>query len=201
MFWFRPTFDQSVNDFQSICEIADSGDHAQYDLVYRDFSAGGPPYIAGTGNAATNYKLINGIWYHIALVRTSTTLRTIYINGVSRASETGDVSARNAVSTMCLGSDRYSGAYYTNATYEDSREWQRALSVREIQQEMYSPDQPASTKNLWAWHPFKTDFNDRIRGAHYKPINSPKLGDFRVTRNLNFDVGSTGVGNMLLVFM
>ncbi len=101
-------------------------------------------------------------WYHVALVRSSATALTIYVNGVAEGTTaTTDVSARATVTRMESG-----GALSTNQDRLDGRvaaikAWSTNLTVAEILQEMVAIH-PIRTANLYGWWPAFPGTTERL---------------------------------------
>lgn len=105
---------------------------------------------AGTEQPGTN--LTAATWYHIAVVRASTTSLLIYLNGVQDSNNTRSVATRGAASRMEIGALSTSNADPFNGRVQHVKIWDTNLSVAEIQQEMVTA-RPQRTANLWLWTP------------------------------------------------
>lgn len=106
---------------------------------------------AGGGGVTNNGSALTvGTWYHIAMVRSSTTALAVYLNGVQDASNTVDVSARTNATRQEFGG--VVGADPGNIRVFDTKAWSAALSIPEIFAEMQSI-QPQRLSNLYGWWP------------------------------------------------
>lgn len=150
MFWVYITTDR--NDFSTFWST-NAGGYSHSDWIGTDadgvtlqlYSQAGGGGVTNNGSALTV-----GTWYHIAMVRTSTTALAVYLNGVSDASNTVDVSARtNATRQEFAGT---AGSDPGDIRIFNSKAWSAALSVPEIFAEMQS-NQPQRLSNLYGWWP------------------------------------------------
>ena len=114
---------------------------------------------AGGGGVTNNGSALTvGTWYHIAMVRSSTTALAVYLNGVQDASNTVDVSARtNATRQEFAGT---AGSDPGNIRVFDAKAWSAALSIPEIFAEMQNI-QPQRLTNLYGWWPFFAGSGER----------------------------------------
>ncbi|HXV42413.1 MAG TPA: LamG-like jellyroll fold domain-containing protein [Anaerolineae bacterium] len=116
-----------------------------------------------SGTGTVNGTLLNvGQWYHVAMVRETTTSVKIYLDGVLDATSTIDVSTRGAATRMEHGA-KFSG----NQQRSDSRQfaikfWSTNLSLAEIQNEMRTI-RPHRTANLYGWWPCFPGATERLR--------------------------------------
>lgn len=86
------------------------------------------------GTISSGSTLSANTWYHFALVRSSTTLVTLYLDGVSDVTDTQDVTSRAASTQENAG-----GAFSIYELLGDMayvKAWSTNLSVAEILQEM-----------------------------------------------------------------
>lgn len=115
---------------------------------------------AGGGGVTNNGSALSvGTWYHITMVRSSTSALAVYLNGVSDASNTVDVSARtNATRQEFAGT---AGSDPGNIRIFDSKAWSAALSIPEIFAEMQNI-QPQRFTNLYGWWPFFAGSGERV---------------------------------------
>jgi hypothetical protein len=82
------------------------------------------PYTPGT--------ISSGIWYLVTGTWDGTTL-SIYVNGMLGASTApGTVPATGSGLGLIIGNDHTSADWYTNATFDDVRVYNRALRASEI---------------------------------------------------------------------
>jgi len=104
-------------------------------------------------NAATaaGTNLTVGTWYHVALVRASSTDVKIYLNGVQDSASTTSVGTSRTMENMLIGSFLGAATPF-NGAMDAAKAWSRALSVAEIQNEMRR-HLPFSTTSLYAWWP------------------------------------------------
>lgn len=133
--------------------------HSPFQFAY---NAGVPEYYDGTAADAGSANASTGVWYHVAVVRAGTSVKT-YVNGVIDIDTTANTI--NNTTTVYLGtwegtSDMLDGrmAY--------ARLWTVALSEAEIDAEMPSTT-PVRTANLWANWPLASDLNDTSGNARH----------------------------------
>lgn len=101
-------------------------------------------------------------WQHVAMVRSSTTALTIYVNAANPATATDDVTARAAASFMSVGAWNTDTTYWASARYGAIKCWTAALTAAEIASEMRSI-KPMRLADLWAYWPVLAGATERIR--------------------------------------
>lgn len=99
----------------------------------------------GSQNSATSITISYNVWYHVALVRSSTSLLTLYVND-STATNNKSISGRGATTSMQIG--RGNNEYHAHAKI-----WTTALTVDELKNERYSIRPVHQLSSLWAWYP------------------------------------------------
>lgn len=108
---------------------------------------------AGTFGLQTGGALSTGTWYHVALVRSSTTALDMYLNGAASGStNTQDISGRSAPTREEIGAGTTTNASRVNARVAAEKVWTAALTATEIAQEL-NCIRPARFANLWRWAP------------------------------------------------
>lgn len=108
-----------------------------------------------------------GAWYHVAIVRSSVTAFTGYLNAGSLATisrTTLNVTTRTAIARMNIGHRISSGSPIQafNGRVYNAKAWSAALTPDEIALEMLTRP-PTRQANLWAWWPLTvhTDLTDQ----------------------------------------
>lgn len=119
-------------------------------------------------------------WHHIAVVRTSATAGTVYLNGASDFTMTSVGTWGN----LRIGSNVTWGEP-GNMTMFAFKAWDAALSLAEIQQERYAIF-PARLDNMWLFAPM-------FDGATERLLNYLGTGNFSQTGTLS-DVAGPPVG-------
>ncbi|HXU82498.1 MAG TPA: LamG-like jellyroll fold domain-containing protein [Polyangia bacterium] len=119
--------------------------------------------------------LSTGTWYHFAIVRTSTTLVTLYLNGVSEVTNATDISARVAPDNALHGTQH-------NGTVAGLKTWNTALTVGQVQTEMARLRPAEALGNLYEWLPEWTGSGERTRdysgnGRDWAEVGTPADGD------------------------
>lgn len=104
----------------------------------------------GAGTEATGTNLSTGTWYHLAVVRASTTSLLIYLNGTQDSNNTRSVAARASASRMEIGALSTNNADPFNGRVAFVKIYNTNLSAAEIQAEMWSED-PQRLANLWLY--------------------------------------------------
>jgi len=144
MGWFKyPASPAGPNGIASLTNTAGTLN----DFVYHDVNVL-KLNIDGTPTSGTT--LSSDIWYHFALVRSSTTLITFYLDGVSDITDTQNISGRAANTRETVGGAL--ALYDLNGDLAYVKAWSTNLSVAEIQQEM-NVIRPVKTDNLHLWTP------------------------------------------------
>lgn len=132
---------------------------------------------SGSNTDSTSYEAGSdweGVWQHVALVRTSSTDLAVYRNGVKNtASNTTDVTSRTAPGWFLLGFGYFEDAL--DGRLKDVKVWTRALSAAELLNES-KQSRPMSATSLYAWYPLAPgsrtkDFSGN--GHDLTEINSP----------------------------
>lgn len=116
---------------------------------------------AGVNTSNLGTALSVGVWYHVALVRSSATLITCYLNGVSDITNTRDVSARSATDSEVLGTHNGS-IFRLDGRVFALKEWSAALTAAEIKNEMQTVV-PRRALNQVAWYPMLPGSGERTR--------------------------------------
>jgi len=104
----------------------------------------------GTANSyTTGSALTNNTWYHVAMVRSSSTSMTIYLNGVSDISFANNVGSRAAATHVLIGQVNN---FPLIGRLAGVKAYTAALSAAEVLAESYSFI-PSRWANLWAYLP------------------------------------------------
>ena len=131
--WFRPN---NVVTYQSICSDANSAGaiinfHMEINLNGKlGLLWGASPYERPEGSTL----LSNQVWYHGAVMRSGSSgawTYKIYLNGKDDGSGSTSVNP-GAASTFTIGRPGDASTQYLNATLDDIRIYNRALSPQEI---------------------------------------------------------------------
>lgn len=109
-------------------------------LTSRNASSSG----SSTGTTAIN----QGSWYHIAIVRESTTLLRGYVNAASDVTNAENVATRTTPPTPDIFPYAGSAAYRAGHL----KVWTAALTAAEVANEMQAI-RPLRQTDLWAWYP------------------------------------------------
>lgn len=121
--------------------------HINSSEAIRCYAAVGGSFTQGTGSQV----LSDGVWYHIALVRSSATDLTVYVNGVSEVAVSIDVTGRSATAIWHIGS--FEGGSYASTRLFGLKAWQRDLTAAELTSEMRQA-MPIGRRNLHGVWPF-----------------------------------------------
>lgn len=153
MAWFRLVVDN--NDFGHFLAISNTGE-TQYDHIGVDSDGTTLRSEVGGGTAVTGSALTVGTWYHIALVRESTTSLKTYLNSTLDITSTDNVAGRAAPNYMRCGSFFGLGI---NARAAGLKGWSSALTAAEIQQEtqILRPSRSADLYGFWPVFPGATE--------------------------------------------
>lgn len=143
---------------------------------------------ATTQNDTTTLE--TGVWYHLALVRSSTDL-TLYMNGIPALINTRDITSRAAITQMRIGLDQ-SGSNAATIDVAYARAWASALTQAEIAVEKLSTTAvKASAYGEW---PLTADADDDSGNARHWTVSgtpayvsSPVLTDQGVYYSLWLD--------------
>lgn len=184
MFWCR-FHAVTVGDYSAFGELSLDGAGTSRDNVYLDVFGSyniswfnTSPSVSGGGTTST--APVRGRWFHIAIVRVSTSSFQVYLNGVLRGSSTENVSSRTGTyAWISLGVKDSAGAYPCAASFECNKEWQAALSAYEIRKEMLFL-KPQRVTNLHAWHPLLSTPNEESgKGSDWTIVNGCRWGNIR----------------------
>lgn len=151
--WVRP---ESVNAaFHQVLAVQAADSSANIDDLY--ISSGNVwtvrALIASAGTGQTGSTPSANTWYHLTMVRSSTQLLNLYVNGVANAGpSTQDVTGRTAATKMALGLSTWATTNELNGRIAHVKVWTAALSTAEMVNEMNSV-RPVRWTNLWAWYP------------------------------------------------
>lgn len=121
-----------------------------YDLIQHDNNVFKLSVDGVGGNGST---LSANTWYHFALVRSSTTLVTLYLDGVSDVTDTQNISGRAANTQENVGG--ILATYDMNGDLAYVKAWSTNLTVDEIKQEM-NAIRPIKKASLHLWTPMYT---------------------------------------------
>lgn len=157
----------ALSTFDSIFCLSD-GTANNRDLLMLDTTTGTTLALrSSTGGSQTTSTdtttLTTGTWYHLTIVRTSTTNLTLYINGESAVSNSRDVSSRASVSQMRVGVDQSaSNSAAIDVAY--AKAWATNLSAGEIAAEQSSVT--AVKSSPYAVWSFISNANDSSGNGH-----------------------------------
>lgn len=118
----------------------------------------------GTFNITSGTNLTAATWYHVTMVRVSTTSLLVYLNGALNISDTSNISAgagRSAPDRMEMGASLTSNEYPFNGRVAWIKSWSVALSSTEVAAEMYA-GAPMRTANLHGWWPCLPGATERL---------------------------------------
>lgn len=97
-------------------------------------------------------NLTAGTWYHIAIVRTTTSQAYIYLNGVQDISFSTSIASRAAANRMEIGA-KYTGNYDPlNGNIFAVKAWSAGLTIDEVNLERLAI-RPIRTNNLYGFWP------------------------------------------------
>lgn len=126
-------------------------------------------------DAAGSTTLSTGTWYHLAVVRNSTTDCRLYLNGVQEASNAASTAARvNAVARHLYG-------VLVQGSMAWLKTWNTNLSAAQILQEV-NIGRPANLASLFEWLPNWPGSGERTldysgNGRNYAEVGTPTDGD------------------------
>lgn len=106
----------------------------------------------GTGGvvSGTGTNLTVGTWYYLAIIRSGSSIIS-YVNGTQDVSLTHVTTNRNSTTYLNLGA--WTGTTdYLNGSYGGVKVWTAAISVAELNNEMYAVA-PRRLDNLHLWYP------------------------------------------------
>jgi len=136
-------------------------------------------YINGMGYDADNYPPFASKpdrWYHITMVRRSSTTIELYVDGLFGVRVIHDMTDRPTATRFFIGATAVPSLFW-NGNVSNAKVFSSALSQSEIFAEMKS-FRPISKRKLWGWYPM-------YRGSAGK--------DFSGQRNHFTEVGTTPV--------
>lgn len=119
--------------------------------------------VGGAFTQSTGTTLSTGTWYHIAAVRSSTTLLTVYLNGVSDQTNTRDVTSRSAISAYTVGHWDVSFPLRFDGRVHSIKYWDTDLTAAEVQNEMYVISPRTKISNLNRWTPCWPGATERLQ--------------------------------------
>jgi len=161
MAWIYYTADR--NDYTHMFAISAAGLTAWQNSDYVGTSNDGTTFrldscIGGSSGASIGTNLSINTWYHIAVVRSSTTALDAYLNGVHDIGPiTTNVTARSAAGYQYVGIFTTKPMQGNIAYY---KEFATALTADEIKSEMYSVI-PLSAQ-IRSWTPFHWGASERL---------------------------------------
>lgn len=148
-------------------------------ILYSDIAGGGNDFTLAVLNnniaffdgnknstVISNATVTDGLWHHIALVRTSGGNMTIYIDGFEDASAPAGTGALTANSNIMIGGNTIDGRYF-NGQIDEVRIWNIARSQDDIQSTM-NTELIGSEANLVDYY----NFNQGIQGGVNYSINT-----------------------------
>lgn len=103
-----------------------------------------------------------GTWYHMAIVRSSTSNVVMYINGAVMITNGNSVAGRTASSRIDIGRSSSSNGDAMNGRIFGMKAWTTNLSQAQVQQEM-NLIRPVNTTSLWGWWPVFAGATERAR--------------------------------------
>lgn len=159
MGWFFVSVDR--NDYSDLMSLNISGAFATSD--YCQLGMNGTTLeigVNGSDSAGTN--LSTGTWYHIAIVRASSTSLTCYLNGAVDITNTTNIGARSSVNRMEHGGVGTGNADPFNGRVVASKAWSTNLSAAEVAREMRTY-RPQRTDSLYAFWPMRPGATERTR--------------------------------------
>lgn len=133
--WFKASDTTTSRCLMSISDGA--GDNAWYRLNIRG-DVGGDPIEANARNGGANDRFVQSTagyttsgWYHGCAVFTSTTSRTIYLNGGNSATDTTSGSAPSGMTTTTIGKRSSANSALMNGVISHATIWNVALTASE----------------------------------------------------------------------
>lgn len=154
MGWFR--YSSSPASASAIAVINNSAG-TLYDLAMVNNNE---LYINVNGTFSLGSTLSANTWYHFAMVRSSTTLVTLYLDGVSDSAQATSVSGRAASTEENIGGVLSTFPFLGDIAYVKS--WSTNLTVAEINQEM-NLIRPVRTANKHRFSPLHRTTAERLR--------------------------------------
>lgn len=165
MCWIRPS---SISGAPCIFAVSAGTYSANGEELYISVSLGNRLTLYAVNGATDGFGSPNGsvlstnTWYHVAIVRESTTSLKSYLNGVYEQTCTVSAASRTASSRMEFGAwssgnnDPFSGRMHA------IKIWDVALTAAEIAQEMNTVA-PRKLANLWGWYPTRPGSGERAK--------------------------------------
>lgn len=156
MIWF--IIDVDRNDYSDLffSHVSTSASNHDYDEAYLDINGtsltcSSVDSVSFQDSVGTNLSV--GVWYHVTLLRNSSTDLRVYLNGVQDSQVTFDMSAvsptdQNAIMTGYP----FNTANAINGRCMGYKDWTVALTPEEIERERKSLA-PVKTANLWSYLP------------------------------------------------
>ncbi len=149
-FWYSLTVNSGAS-YEAIFTL--SGGGSAYDELFLD--ASNVLKLECSGNSAgtvAGRTLLVDRWYHIVVVRKSTSLMEVYVDGQLDITNTTSVASRNPATpaNMSFGTNAFSE--WTNGRFANAKAWQAALSRAEI---IAESGEFANVRqaNIYAWWP------------------------------------------------
>ena len=184
--WFNTDYTGSTN--QAIFAIADKDNRDRCVLDLDDGMAGIRCDELGDYNRGqtVNTYSVNE-WSHACGLWTSTTSRTIYLNGdtANKGTDTGSVNP-TGFDSVTAGVNRYSGssyAWYLSGSVAEVAVWNVALAEDEVValSRGLSPllVRPGSLKSYWPFYSV-TSLVDIVGGYHLTAYNTPASSDHAI---------------------
>ncbi len=185
MAWVR--FDAN-NAWQGILSFSAGEGGNQYETLEAQSDQQWGLYDSGNATASGG-SYSTGTWYHVAIVRTSSSVLTFYLNGTSTLSTSGTAENLSGIGAMLWGHwSTASDALQGRLSY--SRAWTAALSASEIAAERLSTT-PVITTNLWGDWPLQSNGNDTSGNGRNLTSNGTISWD---TSDEPISAGITGTG-------
>lgn len=116
---------------------------------------------AGVGSNQTGSNLTAGTWYHVAMVRESTTSLKLYVNGVLDITHTQSVVGRGAATRMEIGANASTDAQPFNGRVYAIKAWSTTLDVAAVANEIYTV-LPRQRTNLYGFWPCFLGASERL---------------------------------------
>ena len=142
------------------------GDTNNYDIF--GFDATGTTLstyvlVGGANTQSTGTTLSTGAWHHITVVRSSTTLLTLYLDGVSDQTNTRDVTGRSAISSYVVGQWDVSFPLRFDGRTYGLKYWDTDLTAAEVVTEMHSLVAKTKLSNLNRRSPMLPNATERLK--------------------------------------
>jgi len=143
---------------------------ADQNIITRLYDDSNPEIYLDSG---VNFNL--DTWYHYALVKASSSLWTIYINGVEVTSTDQDIVNTQTLDGITLGATDEGGSVtnFGNEKLDEVRVWDVALTSQQIL-DNYQCEIDPTTPHLLAYYQFENDSLDSTANAYdLTEVNSP----------------------------